>query len=125
MALPGPGRADQADVLARADPLEARGVVERRLGHRRRRDLEVVAGLGRREGGGQETGPGVGRVARADLGLDAGPQQLVRWPALGLASEQHLGRDLADLGELEPAQSGLEVGRQGDGRGAHRHGSRA
>jgi hypothetical protein len=53
---------------------------------------------------------GVAGVAGGDLDLDQRPQQLLRGPALGLGRHEHLGRDTTHRGELEPAQSVLQIG---------------
>ena len=52
MALARSGRSDQTEVLLGPDPLEAGQVVEGRLFDRRGGDVELVEGLGHREGGG-------------------------------------------------------------------------
>src|SRR5690606_5212684 len=123
MALAGAGRADEDDVLARPDPLQRREVVERRARDRGLGDGELVERLGDREAGGPAAGPLVRLVAGGDLGLDERTEELVRRPALGSGRHEQLWRELADRAELEPLESGGEVGRQRCGGAAHRRSS--
>src|SRR5919106_1651784 len=112
VALASAGRADQADVLGGAEPLQGCQVVERRAWDRRRGDVEGLEGLGDREGGGLEPGAGVGRVAGRDLGVDERAEQLLRRPPLRLGGDEQFGGELAHGRELEPPQPRGQVRRQ-------------
>jgi hypothetical protein len=112
VALAGPGRADEADVVRGGDPFQAGEVVQCRGRDAGGGPVELVEGFGHRERGGLEPGAGVGGVPGADLGLDQGAQQLFGRPALGLGGDQQLGRELAHRGELEPAQPVDQVRRE-------------
>src|SRR5690606_40387708 len=50
---------------------------------------------------------------------DERTEELVRRPALGSGRHEQLWRELADRAELEPLESGGEVGRQRCGGAAH------
>lgn len=107
--MPVPG-ADQAKVLLSCDPFERSDVVEGRLRHRRLRDLEVIEALGDRKSGRLEAVAEVGLVARRDLSLDEGTQDLLGRPALRLGGVQNLGRELAERPQLEALECLREIG---------------
>src|SRR3990172_4687790 len=88
VALAGPGRAHEDDVLAGPDPLEPGEVAERRLPDRALGDLELVERLGDREPGRPTPGGLVGGIAGGDLRLDERAQELLGRPALALRAAQ-------------------------------------
>ena len=106
------GRPDQAQILPGRDPFQRGEVGEGGLGDGGYAQVEFVQGLGHRERGGFEAGPGVGGVAGADLGFDQDAQQLLGCPPLGFRGEQQLGGEAAHRGQLEPPQALGEVGGQ-------------
>ena len=106
------GRADQAQILLGADPFQGGEVVQGGAGDRARGAVQFVQRLGHRERSGLHPGPGVGCLTGGDLGVDQGPQQFLGCPPLGPGGDQQLGGELPHRSELEPAQSGGDVGRQ-------------
>jgi hypothetical protein len=92
--------------------LERGQVVERGARHRRRGEVELVQGLDHRERGAPHPGAGVRLVPAGDLGLDQCAQELLGVPAVGLCGDQQLRGQLADGGELEPAEPGDQIGCQ-------------
>ncbi len=120
MGLACAGGADQTQVLGCADPLESGEVVDGRLGHRGRGDVEAVEGLDHGEAGLAVAAPPVALVAGGDLRFDEGAQDLVWLPPLGLGGLQDLRCDPANGRQLQPLQTRLQVGGQRGGCGGHR-----
>ena len=109
VALAGAGGPDEDRVLRGADPLQRGQVVEGGRGI----DEAATSNSSRRLATGKlaaDPGSGVGRVAAGDLRFDEGAQELLRRPALRLGGDQQLGGDAAHRGELQPAQTGVEIG---------------
>ena len=119
VALARPRRAEQTRVLLGRDPLEAGQVVERPARHRRGGLVELLERLAHREGRRLQPSTGVGHVARGDLGLDQGAQEVLWAPALRLGRDEQLRRELAHGGELQPAQARGQIRRQRRRRGGH------
>jgi hypothetical protein len=108
MALARAGRAHQAQVLGRSDPLRGGQVVEGGLGHRGGGHLELLDGLDHGEPGAAQPGPGVGLIPRRHLGLHQRAQHFLGSPALGFGCLQDLrsgamARTLASFKRLRPA----------------------
>jgi len=108
MALARAGRPDQAQILPGGDPFQGREVVQGRAGDGARGPVQLIEGLDDGERGGLHPGPGVGRLAGGDLGIDQGPQQFLGRPPLGLRGDEQLGGELPHRGELEPPEPGAE-----------------
>src|SRR6266851_3723244 len=91
VALARSGRPDQAQILPGGDPFQGGEVVQGRAGDGAGGPVELVECLGDGERRGFHPGPGVGRVAGGDLGVDQGPQQFFGRPPLGLRGDQQAG----------------------------------
>jgi hypothetical protein len=101
VALAGAGGSHEARVLLGLDPLERGEVVKARPRDRGDGDVEVLERLRDGKAGLLEARQCIGGVPAGDLGLDEGPQQLLRCPALGPGDDEELGGDAAHGGELQ------------------------
>lgn len=119
MAFAGPGWPDEADILRCSDPFEAAEVVEGGPRDWRGGQVELVQRFADREAGLPPAGASVRLVAGRDLGLDQGPEELLRVPPLRFRRDQQFGGEAAHPGHFQPFQPGGQVRRQSRRCGAH------